>query len=74
MAKIGQTFGRYSLEFKLEAVRLVNKENMSIREVAKRLDIQNKSLVQGVAKSKQGMNLEPATSKQGRPITTFSSM
>ncbi|WP_220026900.1 MULTISPECIES: transposase [Paenibacillus] len=43
MAKKGQTFRRYSLELKLEAVRLVNEEHMSICEVAKRLDIQNKS-------------------------------
>ncbi len=40
MAKKGQTFRRYSLDLKLEAVRLVNEEHMSIREVATRLDIQ----------------------------------
>ena len=45
MAKKGQTYRRYSLELKLEAVRLVNEEHMSIREVATRLDIQNKSQV-----------------------------
>lgn len=41
MAKKGQAYRRYSLELKLEAARLVNEEHMSIREVAKRLDIQN---------------------------------
>ncbi|MEW4428887.1 transposase [Paenibacillus pabuli] len=75
MAKKGQTFKRYSLDLKLEAVRLVNEEHMSIREVATRLDIQNKSQVQvWAAKAKQGMSLEPVTSKRGRPTTKFSSM
>ncbi|WP_430203203.1 IS3 family transposase [Paenibacillus illinoisensis] len=75
MAKKGQTYRRYSLELKLEAVRLVNEEHMSIREVATRLDIQNKSQVQvWAAKAKQGMSLEPATPKRGRPRTKFSSM
>ncbi|MEF7439805.1 transposase, partial [Paenibacillus lautus] len=68
MAKKGQTYQRYSLELKLEAARLVNEEHMSIREVAKRLGIQNKSQVQvWAAKTKRGMSLEPATSKRGRP-------
>ncbi len=63
------------MELKLEAARLVNEEHMSIREVATRLDIQNKSQVQvWAAKAKQGMSLEPATSKRGRLRTTFSSM
>ncbi|WP_368072371.1 IS3 family transposase [Paenibacillus sp. HGF5] len=75
MAKKGQTYQRYSLELKLEAARLVNEEHMSIREVAKRLGIQNKSQVQvWAAKTKRGMSLEPATSKRGRPRTKFSSM
>ncbi|OMF04355.1 transposase [Paenibacillus amylolyticus] len=74
MAKKGQTFRRYSLELKLEAARLVNEEHMSIREVAKCLGIQNKSQVQvWAAKTKQGMSLEPVTSKRGRLRTTFSS-
>jgi transposase len=30
MAKKGQAYRRYSLEFKLEAARLVNEEHMSI--------------------------------------------
>ena len=46
MAKKGQTFRRYSLDLKLEAVRLVNEEHMSIREVATRLDIQNWRIVE----------------------------
>ncbi|WP_440108875.1 hypothetical protein [Paenibacillus sp. QZ-Y1] len=46
MAKKGQAYRQYSLGLKLEATRLVNEEHMSIREVAKRLDIQNKSQVQ----------------------------
>ncbi|WP_431523672.1 transposase [Paenibacillus pabuli] len=72
MAKKRQTFRRYSLELKLEAVRRVNVEHMSIREVAKRLDIQNKSQVQvWAAKTKHGMSLEPGTSKRGRPKTKF---
>ena len=55
----GQTYRRYSLELKLEA-RLVNEEHMSIREVAKRLGIQNKSQVQvWAARTKRGMSLEP---------------
>ncbi|WP_227779742.1 transposase [Paenibacillus sp. P13VS] len=75
MAKKGQTFRRYSLDLKLEAVRLVNEEHMSIREVATRLDIQNKSQVQvWAAKARQGMSLEPATPKRGRFRTKFSSM
>ncbi len=75
ISKKGQTYRRYSLDLKLEAVRLVNEEHMSIREVATRLDIQNKSQVQvWAAKAKQGMSLEPATSKRGRPRTKFSSM
>lgn len=75
MAKKVQTYRRYSLELKLEAARLVNEEHMSIREVAKRLDIQNKSQVQvWAAKTKRGMSLEPAISKRGRPRTKFSSM
>uniref|UniRef100_UPI00403F6F3D IS3 family transposase n=1 Tax=Paenibacillus sp. FSL R5-0341 TaxID=2921636 RepID=UPI00403F6F3D len=75
MAKKGQTFRRYSLELKLEAARLVNEEHMSIREVATRLNIQNKSQVQvWAAKAKQGMSLEPAPSKRGRLRTKFSSM
>ncbi|MEK5406704.1 transposase [Paenibacillus sp. FSL W8-0439] len=75
MAKKGQTFRRYSLELKLEAALLVNEEHMTIREVAKRLDIQNKSQVYVWAvKTKQGLSLESARSKQGRPKTNFSSM
>ncbi len=63
------------MELKLEAVRLVNEEHMSIREVAKHLDIQNKSQVQvWAAKTKQGISLEPAASKRGRLRTKFSSM
>lgn len=59
MAKKGQTFRRYSLDLKSEAVRLVSEEHMSIREVATRLDIQNKSQVQvWAAKAKQGKSLE----------------
>ncbi|WP_405152366.1 hypothetical protein [Paenibacillus sp. FSL K6-0108] len=67
MAKKGQTFRRYSLKLKLEAAWLVNEEHMSIREVATRLDIQNKSQVQvWAAKTKLGISLESATSKRGR--------
>ncbi|WP_339282802.1 transposase [Paenibacillus sp. FSL R5-0486] len=72
MAKKVQTFRRYSLELKLEAARLVNEEHMSIREVATRLDIQNKSQVQvWAAKVKRGISLEPATSKRGRLEPSF---
>lgn len=46
MAKKGQSFRQYSLDVKMEAVRLVNEEHMSIREVTKHLDIRNKSQVQ----------------------------
>ncbi|WP_442789422.1 transposase [Paenibacillus sp. FSL R5-192] len=75
MAKKGQTFWRYALELKLEAARLINEEHISIREVATRLDIQNKSQVQvWAAKAKQELGPEPATSKRGRPKTKFSSM
>ncbi len=35
MAKKGQSFRQYSLDVKMEAVRLVNEEHMSIREVTK---------------------------------------
>lgn len=63
------------MELKLEAARWVNEEHMSIREVAKRIDIQNKSQVQVLAaKTKHGMSLEPGTSKRGRPKTKFPSM
>ncbi|WP_238799320.1 hypothetical protein [Paenibacillus sp. EKM211P] len=46
MAKKGQSFRQYSLDVKKEAVRLVNEEHMSIREVTKHIDIRNKSQVQ----------------------------
>ncbi|MFC7679626.1 transposase [Paenibacillus sp. GCM10028914] len=75
MAKKGQTFRNYSLELKMEAVRLVNEEHMSIREVAKRLDIRNKSQVQSwAAKYKTEGILEPTTSRRGRPKTKFASV
>ncbi|PJN59831.1 hypothetical protein PAEAM_28660 [Paenibacillus sp. GM1FR] len=57
MAKKGQTSRWYTLELKVEAARLVNEEHMSIREVATRLDIQNKSQVQVWAA--KGEALEP---------------
>jgi len=43
MATKGQTFRQYTLELKLEAVRLVTEETMSLREVARHLGIRNKS-------------------------------
>ncbi|WP_431191733.1 IS3 family transposase [Paenibacillus polymyxa] len=75
MAKKGQSFRQYSLDVKMEAVRLVNEEHMSIREVTKQLDIRNKSQVQSwVMKHRAGENLQPTTTRQGRPKTKFSSM
>ncbi|KAF6552628.1 helix-turn-helix domain-containing protein [Paenibacillus sp. EKM202P] len=57
----------------MEAVRLVNEEHMSIREVTKQLDIRNKSQVQSwVMKYRAGENLQPTTTRQGRPKTKFS--
>ncbi|MNN00085.1 Transposase [compost metagenome] len=75
MAKKGQTFRQYSLELKMEAVRLVNEEHISIREVAKQLGIRNKSQVQTwAAKYRTGEILEPTTARRGRLKTKFSSM
>ncbi|MNH87795.1 Transposase [compost metagenome] len=75
MAKKGQTFRQYSLELKMEAVRLVNEEHISIREVAKQLGIRNKSQVQTWAeKYRTGQILEPTTARRGRLKTKFSSM
>ncbi|WP_367949352.1 IS3 family transposase [Paenibacillus sp. AK121] len=75
MAKKGQSFRQYSLDVKMEAVRLVNEEHMSIREVTKQLDIRNKSQVQSwVTKYRAGENFQPTTTRQGRPKTKFSSM
>lgn len=75
MAKKGQTFRQYSSEVKMESVRLVNEEHMSIREVAKRLDIRNKSQVQTwAAKYRSGETLEKADQRRGRPKTKFSSL
>ncbi|WP_231124616.1 transposase [Paenibacillus polymyxa] len=65
MAKKGQSFRQYSLDVKMEAVRLVNEEHMSIREVTKQLDIRNKSQVQSwVMKHRAGEN--PSQRPQGR--------
>ena len=75
MAKKGQSFRQYSLDVKMETVRLVNEEHMSIREVTKHLDIRNKSQVQSwVMKYRAGETLQPTTTRQGRPKTKFSSM
>ncbi|WP_223821876.1 helix-turn-helix domain-containing protein [Paenibacillus peoriae] len=62
MTKKGQSFRQYSLDVKMEAVRLVNEEHMSIREVTKQLDIRNKSQVQSwVMKYRAGENLQLTT-------------
>ncbi|MDK8180138.1 transposase [Paenibacillus sp. UMB4589-SE434] len=75
MVPKGKTFRQYSLELKLEAVRVVNEEHMSTRGVAKQLGIRNKSQVQSwVTKYQTGEVLEPTTTRRRRPKTKFSSM
>lgn len=75
MAKKGQTFHSYPLELKMQAVRLVTEENMSLREVAKQLDIRSKTQVENwIKKHRAGEMLEASGVRRGRPKTKFASM
>lgn len=75
MAKKGQTFLHYPIELKMQAIRLVVDENMSLREVAKELGIRNKTQVLNWVKNyKSGMDFESQGLRKGRPKAKFASM
>lgn len=75
MGKTGRTNKKYSEEMKKEAVRLVTEENMSYREIARLLGIQNKSQVEvWVRRHRDGKPLEQEAIRQGRPRSKFASM
>ena len=74
MAKKGQIFRNYPIEVKEQAVRLVIEENMSLREVAKQLDIRSKSQVESwVKKQLKGESFENKVFRKGRPKIKFES-
>ncbi|MGO4791012.1 IS3 family transposase [Paenibacillus sp. 2KB_20] len=75
MGKTGRTNNSYSEEVKKEAVRLAIEENMSYREVARRLGIRNKTQVEVWVKwHQEGRALEQEAFHKGRPKTTFTSL
>ncbi|MGF7087713.1 transposase-like protein, partial [Kroppenstedtia sanguinis] len=46
MAKKGQTFKRYTLKTKAEAIRLRLEEGLSYRSICERLSVRSKSQIQ----------------------------
>ncbi len=83
MAKKGQTFKRYSEEFKLKAVNLYQQTGMSYEEIAKKLGIPSSTQVkQWVRKNNNGQSLGDQRGKassyehpfKGRPRTNFTSV
>lgn len=75
MAKKGQTFLHYPIELKMQAVRLVVDENMSLREVAKQLGVRSKTQVLNWVKDYQsGVDIESQALRKGRPKAKFASI
>lgn len=71
----GRTNLTYSDEIKREAVRLVLEENMSVREVAKKLNIRNKTQVHSwVQRYEKGESFSTTAFRKGKPKTKFSSV
>ncbi|MBH0328717.1 transposase [Brevibacillus brevis] len=83
MAKKGQTFKRYSEEFKLRAVNMYQQEGMGYKAIAKELGIPSKTQVlQWVRKKnsgegfvdQRGKNCSSDTPFVGRPRTKFATV
>lgn len=82
MARKGQTFRKYSQEFKLEAGRLYEQEGLSYQAVAKQMGIpSNTQVKQWIKKHRRGESLEhgrgalkESSWRRGRPKTRFASV
>lgn len=82
MAKKGQKFQEYSLEFKKEAVRLYEEDGLSYQAVADKMGIRSSTQVkQWVKKHRSGDGLERSRVgirktawRAGRPRTKFASV
>ncbi len=83
MAKKGQTFKRYSEEFKLRAVNMYQEEGMGYEAIAKELGIPSKTQVRQWVRKKnsgesfvdqRGRNRSSDTPFVGRPRTKFTTV
>ncbi|PSJ67888.1 helix-turn-helix domain-containing protein, partial [Brevibacillus brevis] len=72
MAKKGQTFKRYSEEFKLRAVNMYQQGEMGSKAIAKELGIPSKTQVlQWVRKKNKGEGFVDQRGKNGSSDTPF---
>lgn len=80
MAKKGQTFYRYTPEFKAEAVRLYEKEKLGYKTIARMLGVKSDCQIRDwVTKYKQDPSFKDLrgktiTQRTGRPKTKFTSV
>jgi len=75
MGKTGRTNSSYSEELKMQAVQLALEGNISYREVARQLDIRNKTQVEvWVKRFREGQPLQQEIVRKGRTRTKFASV
>lgn len=75
MRKTGRIHNSYPEELKMQTVILVTEGNISYREVARQLRIQNKTQVHvWVKRYRDGKPFEQEAFRKGRPKTMFASV